>query len=131
VNIACDRANWLLCTDRLEEALQSLDAALQRDPFPPMWAWEIRGSVLYQLRRYEEAIAAYRKVDASYFWMPAFLAASYAQAGQVENARQALSEFLTMKPGVTVGTFDKVLLYAWGQLAQSRSRWPPQGRVAG
>ena len=111
VNIACDRANFLLFADRLDEALRSLDAALQRDPFPPTWAWEIRGSALYRLKRYEEAIAAYRKVDAGYFWMPAFLAASYAQAGQMENARRALAEFLKMKPGVTLGNVD-TLLYA-------------------
>lgn len=114
VNIACDRANWLLYADRPEEALQSLDSALQRDPFPPKWAWEIRGSVLYQLRRYEEAIAAYQKVDASYFWMPAFLAASYAQVGQMESARQALSEFLKLKPGATLGTFERLTRSAWG-----------------
>jgi TolB-like protein len=115
VSIACDRANFLLCADRLDEALQILDAALQRDPFPPTWAWEIRGSVLYCLKRYEEAIAAYRKVDAGYSWMPAFLAASYAQAGQMENARRALSEFLTLKPGVTRGNFDKALLSTSGK----------------
>jgi len=113
VNIACDRANFLLYADRLDEALRSLDAALQRDPFPPMWAWEVRGSVLYGLKRYEEAIAAYRNVDADYFWMPAFLAASYAQAGQVENARRALAEFLRVRPGVTVGNYDKILLSPW------------------
>jgi tetratricopeptide (TPR) repeat protein len=114
VNIACDRANWLLRVDRVDEALRSLDSAFQRDPFPPTWAWEIRGSVLYQLKRYEEAIAAFHKVDADYFWMPAFLAAAYAQAGQMENARRALSEFLKLKPGVTLGNYDKLILCAWG-----------------
>jgi TolB-like protein/DNA-binding SARP family transcriptional activator len=114
VSIACDRANFLLCADRLDEALRSLDAALQRDPFPPMWAWEVRGSILYGLKRYEEAIAAYRKVDTGYFWMPAFLAACYAQAGQVEDAKQALAEFLKIKPGVTVRNLDNILLSTWG-----------------
>lgn len=113
VNIACDRANWLLRADRVDEALRSLDSAFQRDPFPPTWAWEIRGSVLYQLKRYEEAIAAFHKVDADYLWMPAFLAASYAQAGQMENARRALAGFLKLKPGVTLGNFDKLILCTW------------------
>ena len=61
VNIAGDRANWLHFAGRMEEALQCLDLAMQRDPFPPTWVWEVRGGVLYQLKRYDEAIAAYLK----------------------------------------------------------------------
>ncbi|MGQ0485705.1 MAG: hypothetical protein ACT4SY_10175 [Hyphomicrobiales bacterium] len=33
VYIAADRANWLVRIGRLAEALQSLEAAVQRDPF--------------------------------------------------------------------------------------------------
>lgn len=108
VSIACDRANWLLYVDRLDEALQSLDRAMRRDPFPPTWAWEIRGSVLYQLKRYEEA-AAYSKVGRDYFWMPAFLAASYAQAGQIEHAATALRQFMSVRPDITCSTFGRAL----------------------
>jgi adenylate cyclase len=109
VSIACDRANWLMYVGRLDEALRALDQAMRRDPFPPTWAWEIRGSVLYQMKRYEEAVAAYSKVGRDYFWMPAFLAASYAQAGQMENAAAALRQFLSVKPSITCSTFDRAL----------------------
>lgn len=108
-NIACDRANWLLYADRLDEALDVLDLAMRRDPFPPTWAWEVRGSILYQLKRYDDAVAAYSKVGRDYFWMPALLAASYAQAGQGENAATALRQFLTVRPGVTCGTLGSVI----------------------
>src|SRR5262245_869465 len=76
VNIAADRANWIDFAGWPEEALQCLDLAMQRDPFPPAWAWEVRGSVLYQLKRYDEAIAAYLRVGEHPFWVPALLAAA-------------------------------------------------------
>ena len=37
VMIAGHRANWLVRVGRLDEALQSLDAAMRRDPYPPTW----------------------------------------------------------------------------------------------
>jgi len=104
VSIAADRANWLMFAGRLEEALGSLDSAMRRDPYPPTWLWEVRGSVLYQLERYDEAIAAFLRVSAHPFWMPAFLAAAYAQNGQLDNARRELSAFLKAKPGATLGS---------------------------
>ena len=105
VNIAADRANWLMYAGRLDEALQCLDVAMQRDPYPPTWVWEVRGGVLYQLKRYDEAIAAYLKVGSGPYWMPALLAAAYAQAGQLDNARRELATLLKIKPDATLGTF--------------------------
>jgi TolB-like protein len=113
-SIACDRANWLLHVDKFDEALQALDEAMRRDPFPPTWAWEVRGSVLYQLKRYEEAAAAYSKVGRDYFWMPAYLAASYAQAGQRERAAASLRQFLSVKPDITCSTFSQFHRYGSG-----------------
>jgi tetratricopeptide (TPR) repeat protein len=42
VCIAVDRANWLVRVDKPAEALQGLEAAMQRDPSSPTWLWEIR-----------------------------------------------------------------------------------------
>jgi adenylate cyclase len=111
VDITCDRANWLLSVDRLEEALQHLDAALRRDPFPPVWAWEVRGSVLYRLARYEEALAAYQKIDNDYFWIPGFIAACYGQLGRRQEAEHALADFHKVSPGTTVATIDGLFPY--------------------
>jgi len=111
VNIAGDRANWLHFAGRMEEALQCLDLALQRDPFPPTWVWEVRGGVLYQLKRYDEAIAAYLKAGENPFWMPALLAAAYAQTGQLENARRALAKLREIRPDVTLDTFSELGIY--------------------
>jgi tetratricopeptide (TPR) repeat protein len=42
VHIAAARANWLVRTGRPSEALQIVDAAIRRDPFPPTWVWDVR-----------------------------------------------------------------------------------------
>jgi TolB-like protein len=111
VNIAADRANWLNNVGRSEEALHCLDLAMQRDPHPPHWAWEIRGSVLYQLRRYDQAIAAFLKAGEEPYWMLAHLAAAYAQNGQLENARNELARLRKIKPDVTLDTFARLTIY--------------------
>jgi TolB-like protein len=111
VSIAGDRANWLNFVGRSEEALQCLDLAMERDPYPPAWVWEVRGTVLYDLRRYDEAIAAYLKVGEEPYWMPALLAAAYAQAGQLENARRQLAQLQSIRPDVTLDTFATLAIY--------------------
>jgi TolB-like protein len=105
VNIAGDRANWLMFTGRPEEAIRLLDAALHRDPYPPTWIWEVRAYVLYHLKRYEEAIAACLNGDPQPYWMPGLLAAAYAQLGRSEDTRKAVAAMLKFKPDCTLHTF--------------------------
>ena len=111
VNIAGDRANWLLFAGRPEEAIQLLDAAMQRDPYPPTWMWEVRGYVLYHLKRYEEAIAAALKGGSKPYWMPGLLAAAYAQLGQSEDARKAIATLLKLKPDCVLDTFATLVTH--------------------
>jgi adenylate cyclase len=106
VHIAGDQAQWLLFVGRLDEALRCLNSAVQRDPYPPTWIWEVRGHILYHLKRYDEAIVALRSVRAEPFWMPKFLAAAYAQAGQLENARREAAKFLEAGPGASLSAFN-------------------------
>jgi TolB-like protein/predicted Zn-dependent protease len=112
VPIAADRANWLISTGRVEEALQSLEAAMRRDPFPPTWLWEFRFTALFHLRRYDEAIAALRNMATFHYWHYAYFAAAYAHAGRMGDARREMATFLNAKPGATVATFVAAEHYA-------------------
>ena len=112
VNIAIDRANWLMYVGRLDEALHWLDLAEQRDPFAPNYVWEVRGQSLYFLKRHEEAIAAFRNMRAEHYWTPMFCAAAFAQAGQPSGARRELDRFLEARPGASLSLLSQSLGYA-------------------
>ncbi|MBZ9883063.1 hypothetical protein LB535_11950 [Mesorhizobium sp. CA10] len=66
-----------------------------------MWFWEVKGSSLFLLGRYSEAVASYRKAG-DHFFIHAFLAASYAHLGEMEKARAEVEEALTRKHELTV-----------------------------
>jgi tetratricopeptide (TPR) repeat protein len=110
--LAGQRANWLMHVGRLEEALATLDSSLERDPFPATWYWDVRGYVLYHLKRYNEAIVAFRGVRANHFWIAGMLAAAYGQAGRLDEARRELARFLALRPGATLGTVADRIVYA-------------------
>jgi adenylate cyclase len=112
--LMAQRANWLMHVGRLEEALAVLDASLERDPFPPTWYWDIRGYILYHLRRYREAILAFRSVQAEPepFWIAGMLAAAYGQLGQLDEAHQELNRYLAARPRATLGSVADKIIYA-------------------
>jgi Flp pilus assembly protein TadD len=101
VNIAA-RAHWLCRTGRVAEALAEFDTALQRDPFPPSYYWEIRSVALIQARRFEEAIEATRRMSRLFSWNHADLAACHAHLGQMEEARTEVAEALRLQPNFTI-----------------------------
>lgn len=100
VNIAGDYASWLNYGGRAQEALDVLGKALLLDPLPPVWFWEVKGSSLFLLGRYREAINAYQKAG-DHFFIDAFLAAAYAHLGETEKAHAALDAALSKQPALT------------------------------
>jgi tetratricopeptide (TPR) repeat protein len=126
--VAAGRANWLMHVGRLDEALGTLEAALERDPYPPTWVWDVRGYVLYHLGRYSEAVRAFRSVRAEPFWILGMLAASYAQAGQPDDARRELARYLAVRPGATLATATDKIVYAGDAM---RLHWLDGLRKAG
>ncbi|RWE73595.1 MAG: adenylate cyclase [Mesorhizobium sp.] len=101
VNIAGDYASWLNYGGRAETALNVLESALLRDPLPPTWFWEVKGSSLFLLGKYSEAVGSYQKAG-DHFFTHAFLAATYAHLGEMEKARAEVEETLVRKHDVTV-----------------------------
>jgi len=100
--IAADHANWLVRTGKSEEALQRIDAAMKRDPFPATWIWEVRFRALFQLRRYNEAIAALNHASAHGDRHYAYLAATCAHLGRIKDAQAAVRGLLQEMPAASV-----------------------------
>jgi adenylate cyclase len=102
VLIAADHAGWLTRTGRPEEAIERLDAAMRRDPFPATWIWEIRFLALFHLKRYDEAIAALGNMSNFHDGHYADLAAAYAHAGSLAEARAAVANLRERLPGASI-----------------------------
>jgi TolB-like protein/Flp pilus assembly protein TadD len=104
-------AHFLQYTGKPDEALSQLQTVRQRDPYPPLWYWEIFGSTLYQLRRYDEAVSAYHKMDRAHYWVHNYLAASYAMAGRLEDARRELDDAAAISPLETLNDWARTEPY--------------------
>jgi tetratricopeptide (TPR) repeat protein len=91
-------AHWLIRVGRAQEALETLDTALQRDPLQPPWYWEIRGMALLQEKRYEEVIQAVSHKNSLQPWDHATLAVAHAYLGHDEEARKEASIAVRMQP---------------------------------
>jgi tetratricopeptide (TPR) repeat protein len=87
------------------EALEVLDKAMRLNPHFPFLYLDALGEAYFTLRRYEEAIDTYREMLArnpTAQRQRMFLAASYAQAGRLEDAAWEVAELLTLDPGFTL-----------------------------
>ncbi len=107
VQFACFLANLLVRVDRAQEALQNLDAALQRDPLQPPWYWEARGMVLLQEKRYEDVIKATSRKNPLQSWDHATLAIAHAYLGRDSEARREAAIVLRMQPNFSIAGWAK------------------------
>src|SRR5262245_31284370 len=99
VRITSKRAMWMTFLGRGNEAAQSLEGDLRRDPYPPAWFWNFLGIALFQARRYEEAIQAFNRLTRTFHWDQYYLTASYAHLGLTERAHICAAELLRTRPG--------------------------------
>jgi tetratricopeptide (TPR) repeat protein len=61
----------------------------------------VKGSSLFLLGRYSEAVGSYQKAG-DHFFIHAFLAAAYAHLGETQKARAKVEEALTRKHDLSV-----------------------------
>jgi TolB-like protein len=101
----------LLRDDRFAEALMESDLALRLNPADPTnWAHvALKAAALYQLGRYEEAVACARDATRSPTvdlpWSYIFHAAALGQLGRGEEAKLAVAELQRLRPGLTISGF--------------------------
>lgn len=116
VLIVADHANWLIRTGRPAEALERLDAAMKRDPYPAAWIWEIRYLALFHLRRYSEAIAALSSVSRFYEGKDIYLIAAQALSGHLDQARANAKDLLVRRPDTSITLVARAEPYSSQQL---------------
>jgi adenylate cyclase len=97
VDIAAYMAILLVYLGKPEESLQWINSARRLNPLHPEWYHSVTGIISYSARRYSEAIEAFRKCSYKDRVHHAYLAASYAQVGQMEEARVEAELFLTIR----------------------------------
>ena len=94
-------------------AIEQIDLAKRLNPFDTKWVPWNRGIAYFTARRYDEAITALKQVRNPINEVRAWLAASYAQAGRLDEAKSALDDFMRVSlcdmavfPGRTLKDWD-------------------------
>jgi TolB-like protein/Flp pilus assembly protein TadD len=87
---------YLYAVGETEAALEQFDIAKRHNPFEFNWIIMCRGIALFTARRYDEALAALKQVHNPNNEVRMWLAASYAGAGCLPEARATLAEFLAI-----------------------------------
>jgi len=108
-------AYFLITSGQAEEAIGEAQTALR---FNPVYAiglyYEMLGKALYLTKQYEAAMAVLEQGvsrDPNEYGLHQWLAATYAQVGQMDDARTHAKEYLRLYPGVSLQHLAKILPY--------------------
>jgi adenylate cyclase len=111
MQIRGDRANWLRYVARSDQALAAIDEALKQGSLAPHWFWVVRGQILFDLRRYDEAIAALNSMSQQGHIVHSYMAAAHAYRGESARALQALARAQELRPSICIQEFARVEPY--------------------
>ena len=97
-------------------AIEVLKANIRLDPFQRnvVGFTAMIGYANYMLKRYREAVRLLRECASrlpNLQWPHLWLAAAYAQSGQLEEARKEVAEVLRVNPGFTIGSWKRLAVY--------------------
>jgi adenylate cyclase len=96
-------------------AIELLEANIRLDPFQPLFgSFSQMGLANYLLKRYREAVRLLRECASrlpNLQWPHLFLAAAYAQAGQLEEARAEAAEVLRVNPAFTIDSWKRLAVH--------------------
>jgi adenylate cyclase len=107
-------ARALMYAGEPARAIEVLEANMRLDPFQPLLAFSLMGQANYLLKRYEDAVRWLRECASRlpYLqWPHLYLAAAYAQSGQLEEARKEAAEVLRINPGFTIERYKRLAVF--------------------
>jgi adenylate cyclase len=102
VSIQGDYANWQRMSGKEADALATIDRAIALGPFVPRWFEAVRGQVLFDQKRYHEAIKALEGVPEHYVSGLLHLAAARAMLGDTSGASAVIVRALALRPGLSL-----------------------------
>ena len=92
--ITCTFRSSRLSKLKLNQAMNTIEQASQRDPFPPDGLWDVYAMIACSLGRYGDAIAAYHRMGELPPWGFGFLAIAHGGLGQMAEARANAALYL-------------------------------------
>ena len=103
---------YLTAVGRADEAVAQYDLSARINPLQPDGIDWLRGTAFFTARRYDEAITTLRAIKDPINEVRFWLAASYAGAGRLDEARATLEEFLRVAED-DMAVFPGRKLAAW------------------
>jgi adenylate cyclase len=103
---------------KAQEGIAFLRTHIQLDPFQPLDSFGFLGHAHYMLGNYPQAVAAlavYPSRAPAVRILPLWLAASYAQAGEMEHARAEARQVLRLEPVFTIAAWARTAVYQRGE----------------
>jgi len=85
---------YLCAIGQADAGIEQIDLAKRHNPFDLYWIPWLSGIAFFSARRYREAIAVLNQIPEPINEIRGWLAASYAHAGQLAEAKASLDEFL-------------------------------------
>jgi TolB-like protein len=92
----------MVCSGRATEALADIQKALRLNPHPPGWYYWFLGQAQYLDRQYDRAVQSLRREETYRSPSRRTLAASLAQLGRLDEARQEAEMFMGSNPHFTI-----------------------------
>ncbi len=93
---------WL---GRAEEGIEWIRKAMRLNPYHPLRFWSHLGRAYFVARRYEDAVEAFKHIDAPDQLHHSFLAACYAYLGEDKQAAAHMHELMQRDPDFSVEDF--------------------------
>ncbi len=97
----------LAFSGRGEEGIATIREAMRLNPYHPEWYWLSLGAAFMLMRRFEDAIEAYKRRTRPKVWVLSRLAVCYAHLGRDHEAREMGRQILRQNPAFRISTLRK------------------------